>query len=726
MSTKITRKDAEKILFDLSKSILSTIMESGCVVADQFMTSHSYVDKGKSMEEFFCRACGSTHNNISAYGYYGGRYSNRSATCPTCGNTNYTSQRHHRASAYQMFVQELSDGFQFALYNKEHKFPDLIDDWYMHQPEVSAHVSYVGRFDKENGWYVFDVNDNRILSRNSIAEQDVLKCVKGLLPINEIEGDFATMLAEASVYEAQKAAKNAAKKAASKTTLLEEMRQAYKAKYVDPDVIAHHTDHIFYQLYSTKNKKAVYMACCTNCGHVFETEEYEIGTCVKMTCPSCGFEGDEIEVSSYRNYSGNCYEYFAFYENTNLPENDLLIRVFKVDKSFSSSNGFHTQVVEKQRIFCGKKMHVYVKPSHYSHGKTVYSTGFEKATIRDVSNSLVGWRTDACVIQSEEEIAQIIRNSCLMYSGLVENYGLGDKRYSGYEKAPRLEYLMTWYKKPAIEFVLKANMTSALEHLISYPEHICVGKTLAEALGVHPTVAKIAAKLNLSYSQVQELSALYNADNTITADSYLEIVRLDVPIGSVAMLKSQFNVDYKHVIKYLDSVYNNQCIERREAIVQWLDYLRMATALRIDLTDKTRMYPGSLKKEHDVASFAYKAIQIEVDKERFAVQAEENAFYEYSYKDLIVIVPKTPQDIVEEATRQRNCLRSYVERVKNGDTVVAFVRRKIMPNATYVTAEIHNGELIQLKGYCNSDPRNKELVEFVQHWAKAKSIVVKC
>jgi hypothetical protein len=81
---------------------------------------------------------------------------------------------------------------------------------------------------------------------------------------------------------------------------------------------------------------------------------------------------------------------------------------------------------------------------------------------------------------------------------------------------------------------------------------------------------------------------------------------------------------------------------------------------------------------------------------------------------------------VEEATRQRNCLRSYVERVKNGDTVVAFVRRKIMPNATYVTAEIHNGELIQLKGYCNSDPRNKELVEFVQHWAKAKSIVVKC
>jgi hypothetical protein len=152
----------------------------------------------------------------------------------------------------------------------------------------------------------------------------------------------------------------------------------------------------------------------------------------------------------------------------------------------------------------------------------------------------------------------------------------------------------------------------------------------------------------------------------------------------------------------------------------------MATALHIDLTDKSRLYPGSLKKEHDVATFAYRAIQIDVDKEKFALQAEENAYFEYTYKDLMVIVPRTPQEIVEEATRQKNCLRSYVERVKNGDTVVVFIRRKIMPDATYVTAEVHNGRLTQLKGYCNSNPRNRELVEFVQHWSKAKGIRVEC
>ena len=146
----------------------------------------------------------------------------------------------------------------------------------------------------------------------------------------------------------------------------------------------------------------------------------------------------------------------------------------------------------------------------------------------------------------------------------------------------------------------------------------------------------------------------------------------------------------------------------------------MAKILKIDLTDKTRMFPSSLKKEHDVAMFAYRSVKEEVDKETFAEQAKVNAFFEYKYKDLIAIVPKTPEDIVEEATRQRNCLRSYVERVKVGNTVVVFIRKKDEPEKAYVTAEIFDGRLTQLKGYCNSNPRDKELMEFVDKWSEEK------
>ncbi len=253
------------------------------------------------------------------------------------------------------------------------------------------------------------------------------------------------------------------------------------------------------------------------------------------------------------------------------------------------------------------------------------------------------------------------------------------------------------------------------------PMRVFLSKEIARA-----AVAKVVTKLNLNYDSMTSLSALYNADNTITVDTFREIEQLNLPVYQLVQLKTTYNIDYAQTMKYLEAVYNHQCIEKREAIGQWLDYLRMATSLHIDLTDKSRLYPGSLKKEHDVATFAYRAVQIDMDKEKFASQAEQNAYFEYTYKDLMVVVPKTPQEIVEEATRQKNCLRSYVERVKNGDTVVAFIRRKIMPDATYVTAEVNNGRLLQLKGYCNSNPRNKELVEFVQHWSKAKGIRVEC
>ena len=90
-----------------------------------------------------------------------------------------------------------------------------------------------------------------------------------------------------------------------------------------------------------------------------------------------------------------------------------------------------------------------------------------------------------------------------------------------------------------------------------------------------------------------------------------------------------------------------------------------------------------------------------MDKELFEAQAKTNAVYEYKYKDLIAIVPKTPEDIVEEATRQRNCLRSYVERVKNGQTVVVFIRKKDEPEMHGIgikniiqIVEKYNGEYV--------------------------------
>jgi predicted RNA-binding Zn-ribbon protein involved in translation (DUF1610 family) len=725
MSNKITRKEAVGIYAKYAKDIEQTIMNSGCVQPVKFLTSRSYVDKGKNVQEFYCQACGSTHNNITHSGHYRG-YGNYSYACPTCGNENYTNGRTINSNTSELYVEPQDDGFKFALYRTTHHISSDEPKWWLQEPVATISIQEVGSFDSVNGWYVYSERDVKLLARNSIAEEEAINRVKKTKPVNKFDGNFPTMLAEAAVFEAKKAASNAARKSASKTTLLEEMRSAYKPQEIDESKLLDTSHTVLHEVYSTKDDKTTYMACCTKCGKIFEAEVEEDENALRViTCPDCGTSGDVSSYSRYSyNYGRKAYtQNIAIFENTHLPENDLLIRVFEISRQFDINTGYQQTVLERQRIFCGKKVTVYGRSYNWS---TKTYSDFEKHTIRDIDSSLVGYRRDAQVVQSDEEIAEIIRNSCLMYSGLVESYGIGNKLYKGFEPAPSLKYLMTWYKKPAIELIMKSNLTNMTEYMISNPEHIGEGKTLAEALGVKPAVAKIVVKLNLDYRSMTDLSALYNADNTLTAESFTAIRQLDLPTFQLAQLKGTYGIDYDQTMKYLEAVYNHQCIEKREALTQWVDYLRMATALHMDLTDKSRLYPGSLKKEHDVATFAYRAIQIDVDKEKFALQAEENAYFEYTYKDLMVIVPRTPQEIVEEATRQKNCLRSYVERVKNGDTVVVFIRRKIMPDATYVTAEVHNGRLTQLKGYCNSNPRNRELVEFVQHWSKAKGIRVEC
>jgi DNA-directed RNA polymerase subunit RPC12/RpoP len=627
-----------------------------------------------------------------------------------------------------LYVDEQECGFKFAMYRLTYHISNDEPKWWLVEPAVTIDMRYVGSFDNENGWYVYDVRDRKLLGRNSALEQDVLKRVKQGTPINNIDGDYTEMVVQATAFETKKAAANETKRANSKTTLLEEMRSNYRPKAIDEAMLTDMDHGILHEVYSTKDDMTSYMAYCTKCGKTFETgylNHDADSTDNVLECPDCG-------TTSPRSYSRYGYNYgskstqhtVVLFENTNLPENDLLVRVFEVNRNYSLEHGYTQSIGERQRVFFGKKINVYGRPYNYS---TKTYGDFEKYSVRDVSDSLVGYRReDSRVVQDGAEIAQIIRNSCLMYSGLVESYGYGDKRYKGYESAPSMKYLMAWYKKPAIELLLKSNMTEILDHMIKEPDHMGSGKSVAEALDVPASVAKIAMKLNLDYRSLTALTALYIADSNLTAEQFLAIQQMRLPTFQLAQLKTRYNIDFAQTTKYLDAVYNHQCIERRDAIELWLAYLKMATDLHIDLTDKSRLYPGSLKKEHDVATFAYRAVQIDMDKEKFASQAEQNAYFEYTYKDLMVIVPKTPQEIVEEATRQKNCLRSYVERVKNGDTVVVFIRRKIMPDATYVTAEVHNGSLIQLKGYCNSNPRNKELVEFVQHWSKAKGIRVEC
>jgi hypothetical protein len=382
----------------------------------------------------------------------------------------------------------------------------------------------------------------------------------------------------------------------------------------------------------------------------------------------------------------------------------------------SAKDGITKRVYESKRIFAGKEPNIYFKRSDDDR--------FEKT--EDMDRLYVPFDDKTIIAHSNDEIVEIVQNSCLKYSGLIDSWGLGKYKYNWNVKIPNLLYLHAWYANPAIELVMKSNLTYITDWLIDSPEDMKSGKTLADVLGISPGLTKTIVQMDPNPNKMRDMATLYEADNTLTAELYEQIAREDLNRSVLKNLAERYGLTYDKIMRYLQAAYDHQCILKRETLSVWSDYLRMASAVGVNLSDKAKKFPSSLKKEHDIVMFAYRAVQVEMDKKAFAEQAEVNAKYEFETDNMVVIVPRTPQAVIEEANAQNNCLRSYVERVKRGETIVAFVRRKSEPEKTFLSAEIKDGELIQLKGWCNSDPRTKEIVDFTKEWAKARNISIKC
>lgn len=727
MEKKLTKAEALKKLETMMDSH-EELAKKVNIEIPKFLAVTSHVQGGERIWEGVCHNCG-YEGVLPDFGRYS-LYNSTSCKCPRCGNTNiakgsivapatsfYYGHRNHN---YKLYVEENENGYSFFIYEPKYLFGDgekdgRSDEWMKKDVTADVVISYVGLFDKLSGMFIYTC-DGRFSAKptqSNTANAYSLLC--SLLP-----DDKKYLIEMYEEYAAKKETASEKRKLASKKYLLEEMRLNFKPKAVDNDKIAKTVSKLLFYLDSDRGEKDVYCSVCTSCGDswLIECDKGEQPRAI-TACPKCGAEFSQDNL--YYSCSNTVVSTNVIvFENTNLPENDLLMRAFVVNQSIDikdPTKTLKTSVKEIQRVFAGKQLCVYTANDYNE---------FKKDTLKDLCFGTNSWRNKSSVVfNSNEEVADIIRNSCLQYSGLIEAYGLGDKRYKKFKDMPDMTYLKAWYKNPSIELVLKANMTSYLRYAVeSRPETISTGKTLADALQVSPFVAKIAAKNNFSYSDLVDFNCLYENDHSLTLELFNTIKEQRISPNHLVLLKQQHNIGYKNVVNYLQNVYDHQCIEKREAMSIWVDYLNMAKVLKMDLSDNSRKYPASLKKEHDIAMFAHRAVQIELDKEAFARQAKINEMYEYSYKDLIAIVPKTPQDVVEEATRQRNCLRSYVERIKSGYTVVVFIRYKTTPEDTLYTAEVNQGRLIQLKGYQNSNPRNRELVEFVSHWAKAKGIKV--
>ena len=185
------------------------------------------------------------------------------------------------------------------------------------------------------------------------------------------------------------------------------------------------------------------------------------------------------------------------------------------------------------------------------------------------------------------------------------------------------------------------------------------------------------------------------------------------PMALVRWLKKQQNVE-KNDVGYLFGSGNH-----------YNDYLQCELELCDGSYRRMDKYPDNFRTEFHKKQEEYSAKMAEIDEQKFKQIAEENKKYEHKGKKFIVKIPEKTEEIHHEALVLEYCVRTYIPRVIDGRTLIAFLRNKNYPNDPLVTLEIKNGALTQAYGKNDSKP-NKDVLDYLKKYIKMKDLRAGC
>lgn len=164
-------------------------------------------------------------------------------------------------------------------------------------------------------------------------------------------------------------------------------------------------------------------------------------------------------------------------------------------------------------------------------------------------------------------------------------------------------------------------------------------------------------------------------------------------------------------------------IERmRNMANDWLDYLEWCRKLKYDLNNMFIYMPTNFKKVHDRTYKEYQAQRDRIAaaerkrqeheaarKMKLIKKAVDEIFkkndgvdaFTITGKGLVLVVPKSADEIKAEGAALHHCVGSYVELVAKGKTMIFFVRKIDAPEEPYYTMEWNGEKVVQCRGFQN-------------------------
>lgn len=280
-----------------------------------------------------------------------------------------------------------------------------------------------------------------------------------------------------------------------------------------------------------------------------------------------------------------------------MDDSTILFRIFYGKWSFNESGNLSvsTEIKEKVRLWAAEKSIQAYIPVCNSNSEI----SWEKIRFSEIKYDLLSLNW----LQRPEDLIALFDKSILKEFHIPEVCKLDkiDAPENIHIELDQGSYIYKIYKIPGIKILSKAGLVSIIDS--GFVSGNISGKTPEEILGVSTKTVAAIKEYGLNYKQAHIYEQMIRIDEHLTYDDFLSVSEEKDP-HKLLEIKRSYGINYADSLAYLDFIVKDNCIPRLEALGIWFYYLRKCKELSYDFSDKTIIFPDSLKLAADRASYA--------------------------------------------------------------------------------------------------------------------------
>lgn len=475
--------------------------------------------------------------------------------------------------------------------------------------------------------------------------------------------------------------------------------------------------YIFYDY----QRKGPEHAFCTACRHEVSIAAAKHNT--SGICPRCK---KKITFKS-RGKRGRVFDRATIQVLQKAEVNGLVLRIIKVYRAFVDSdipNHFETWENARQFITLSSSGQCSID-AYYYHHKAEYDLTPWCYGYRPV---LYPWQdnftADMRGILYLRNLSDTLKDTPWAYSQLETFSGIAS--FSGVAT-----FLSASIKRPKIEHLIKMKLYRLVSGIIyggySYSVLQAInfnGENMRAILGVDRPYFPLLRELDPSIDQLHLIRQLLQADHKPSTEQIKWFIANKISNADAAKellahmsvhklqryAERQFAPEDEAALKRVDYYKMNTLI------TDYHDYLCMCKELQYDVKNSFVLFPHKLKEAHDSAAKTLRDKHTAEQEKAIADSFDEwQKRYQYQGKELMMIPPHSAKEIVDEGTALHHCVRRYVKKVAEKESVILFVRSVAEPDKSLCTVEVKDGQVTQARGFDNAEPP-AQITAFIEQW----------